>query len=109
MVENIILGLKDNKMLMGGVFRRKGKLNFMKGSLELAEEEYEKAIEKLKDEFAYSLEYGEALNNFALLKLDQSLFTRAKDMFQKSLSILNYYYNRDTVPIQTLKKNLELV
>jgi hypothetical protein len=37
-MENIVVGLKDNKMLMGGIFRRKGKLFFMKGDLKKAED-----------------------------------------------------------------------
>lgn len=65
-------------MLQGGIARRKGKLNFLKGNLDLAEELYEDAFMKLSKDYPYSLEFGELLNNLGLLKLDTQYFSASK-------------------------------
>ena len=108
-LNNIIINIKDNKMLLGGTLRRKGKLYFLKGELEKAEQKFQEAAERLEKDYQYSLEYGELLNNMGLLKLDLKYFSAAKDYFERSLEILNFYYTKDSIPIQSVKKNIELI
>ena len=54
-LNSIIVNLKDNKMLLGATLRRKGKLHFLKGELEKAEQKFEEAGEKLGKDYPYSL------------------------------------------------------
>lgn len=70
-VESIVLTLPNNEMIKGGLLRRKGKLAFLKGNLTASKEYFHAGIKLLEEKFPYCLDYGELMNNFAMLRLDE--------------------------------------
>lgn len=70
LAENIVQNLPENDMLKGGLWRRKGKLAFLIGDLARAEEYYKKSINLLEEKFPFCLDYGELMNNLAMMKLE---------------------------------------
>jgi hypothetical protein len=58
-------------MLEAGLLRRKGKLAFLKGDIEVAKSFFVKGLGLLQTRYPYSLEYGELCHNLAVIKLEE--------------------------------------
>lgn len=49
------------------------------------------------------------LNDIGLFKLEEEDLEVAKELFEKSFVILTFYYTKDSIGIQTLKRNIDMV
>ena len=54
-------------MILGGLYRRKGKLAFHSGDIAAAREFYKAGMELLRVKYPYCLDFGELMNNYAML------------------------------------------
>lgn len=68
-IENITKSTKAVDMLEAGLLRRKGKLSFLKGDIQIAKTCFIKGLGLLQTRYPYSLEYGELCHNLAIIKL----------------------------------------
>ena len=49
------------------------------------------------------------MSNIGIFKLEEEDFEVAKQLFERSFVILAFYYTKDSIGIQTLKRNIEIV
>ncbi len=103
----IISLVKAKKALYNcSILRRRGKISFLQGKLSLAEKFYEEGKQELQNKHMYSLEQAELWNCIGLLRLEQKRYKEAKDNFESTMKLMNFYFCKESNTILTLKKNL---
>ncbi len=61
----------------------------------------------MSGKYPYCMEFGELMSCLGLLKLEDRKYKEAKQYYDKAIMLMNFYCSKDSIPILTLKKNLE--